>query len=303
MSAGSSVVFERARCALLNGLLADSLSLPVHWFYNPADIRKYFGPKGTVRVKAWTFVWKWCDCSSVCRNHEVGGCSTLSSFLHHASSFHISCGPKSSGLLFLSTHISSSLSLSLCLSSLISPLLFWLFELAKRCCLWHQHHWWRHREGKERVLGRLRRTLPSQDEGRGKHAQYRVRSLGDTFDWRVGSLRSWSVFGAIYFIHARSWLVYRCVRRVFSSRILRKFNLGGKTPNPMRSNNFLFFLSIWFANLIDRADTVVTQVCDHTTLHPSAALWCSCQSLSQNSCAIGKMGEKLRKSRLWRDRI
>ena len=44
--------WERSRCALVNGLVADALSMPVHWFYNVNDIYRYFGPKGERREES-----------------------------------------------------------------------------------------------------------------------------------------------------------------------------------------------------------------------------------------------------------
>jgi len=42
-AAMASSISDRARGAYWGGLIADSLALPVHWYYNPADIVKQFG--------------------------------------------------------------------------------------------------------------------------------------------------------------------------------------------------------------------------------------------------------------------
>jgi len=47
------LVFERARTALYLVFTADALSMPVHWFYNPADIVRAFpGTQGVKRMEA-----------------------------------------------------------------------------------------------------------------------------------------------------------------------------------------------------------------------------------------------------------
>ena len=38
----ASLIIERARAALKNAFIGDALAMPVHWFYNPADIYKAF---------------------------------------------------------------------------------------------------------------------------------------------------------------------------------------------------------------------------------------------------------------------
>jgi hypothetical protein len=46
------VAFARARRALSLVFVADALSMPAHWFYNPNDIRTYFGPAGITGMVA-----------------------------------------------------------------------------------------------------------------------------------------------------------------------------------------------------------------------------------------------------------
>ena len=38
----ASLMIERAKAALKNAFVGDALAMPVHWFYNPADIYKAF---------------------------------------------------------------------------------------------------------------------------------------------------------------------------------------------------------------------------------------------------------------------
>ena len=38
----TSLTIERAKAALKNAFVGDALAMPVHWFYNPADIYKTF---------------------------------------------------------------------------------------------------------------------------------------------------------------------------------------------------------------------------------------------------------------------
>jgi hypothetical protein len=33
-------------------LIGDAMSMPVHWFYNPADIKAYFPPSGIQKYEA-----------------------------------------------------------------------------------------------------------------------------------------------------------------------------------------------------------------------------------------------------------
>lgn len=51
MSDMNSIILERARSALWLVFTADALSMPVHWFYNPGDIRTYFGPDGITKME------------------------------------------------------------------------------------------------------------------------------------------------------------------------------------------------------------------------------------------------------------
>lgn len=51
MLAPESVVTARVRNALFQFCVADALSMPVHWFYNPRDIDRYF-PGGVTRFHA-----------------------------------------------------------------------------------------------------------------------------------------------------------------------------------------------------------------------------------------------------------
>jgi len=45
-----ALVADRARGAYLGMLAADALSMPVHWYYNPADIDRDFGRVATFRA-------------------------------------------------------------------------------------------------------------------------------------------------------------------------------------------------------------------------------------------------------------
>ena len=38
----NTLFFARATAALKNAFIGDSLAMPVHWYYNPADILKAF---------------------------------------------------------------------------------------------------------------------------------------------------------------------------------------------------------------------------------------------------------------------
>jgi hypothetical protein len=44
------ISLARAKRAMLLIFAADALSMPAHWFYNPADIRTYFGANGVTRM-------------------------------------------------------------------------------------------------------------------------------------------------------------------------------------------------------------------------------------------------------------
>ena len=43
---------QRAKAALVNLFVADSLAMPVHWFYNPGDILRVFGKHGITKLEA-----------------------------------------------------------------------------------------------------------------------------------------------------------------------------------------------------------------------------------------------------------
>jgi len=43
---------SRAKAALVNLFIGDALSMPVHWFYNPFDIIKFFPPNGIAKMQA-----------------------------------------------------------------------------------------------------------------------------------------------------------------------------------------------------------------------------------------------------------
>ena len=47
-----SIKRQRVKAALANLFVADSLSMPVHWFYNPGDILRLFGKHGITKLEA-----------------------------------------------------------------------------------------------------------------------------------------------------------------------------------------------------------------------------------------------------------
>jgi ADP-ribosylglycohydrolase len=49
---GSNSIAESARASLYGMFIGDAISMPVHWFYEPEDIKTYFPPVGIQKYEA-----------------------------------------------------------------------------------------------------------------------------------------------------------------------------------------------------------------------------------------------------------